>query len=268
MTSKVRVSHGLKQLLSSDPGQVLLHAVEAVQEQAHHRRLGRVLRQLQRRKESIGWIHVSDAYEPCDRVLGAKLLGYKLPREAPGPRLQRIFENGTYMHLRWYNSFLSLPPPYEVAVAVLLRDWPIIGEADVIVKHPAFNQFIIELKSINGEQFKALKGSKSDHQQQLNSYLGLDESGVDQGLVWYECKNTQDVKIYSEQFDPEPYYQARGRIERLAELILQGQLPKGCGVCNLDEHIGELQGIEDRMTAMKEVRDTWQKLIAPQTITQ
>src|SRR3990167_7322835 len=150
----VKASHGLKQLLADDPGQLLLYAVEQVQSQAHPRRLGRVLRLLRRRHTVIGWVHVSDAYNPCDRVVAARLLGYQLPEDPISPQLQRIFDNGTFMHLRWQNAFLSLPSPYEVTIAPLLRQWPLIGEADVMIRQLVLGDFVIEIKSMNSNEFK------------------------------------------------------------------------------------------------------------------
>src|SRR3989304_6552644 len=195
----------MKQLLADDPCSFLLYAVEQAQAKAHYRRLGRVLRRLRRRSHEIGWVHVSDLEEPCERILAAKLLGYQLPREPIDPKLQRIFENGTYTHLRYYNYFLSLPPPFNVEVAVVHRQWPLVGEADVVVNHPNFGPLplIVELKSINDGEFKMLKSPKADHSRQLNGYLGLAVSPL--GLVWYESKDTQAVKSFPVPLDKESY---------------------------------------------------------------
>jgi len=254
------LSHGLRQLLADDPCSFLLYAIEQVQEQAHHRRLGRVLRRLQRRKYELGWVHVSDLEEPCERVIAARLLGYTLPQAKPTPQLQRILENGTYMHLRYYNYFLSLPPPFEVQVARIFRHWPIIGEADVVVFHPEFNWQIIELKSMNERQFKSLRTPQSSHVNQLNGYLGLFDKAAPLpqkvvGQVWYECKNTQNVKTYPLPYNPTSYLQARQRLCSVSEGVLAGRLPPACGGCELDEYVGSLEGVEEKIEQLSIVKE-------------
>src|SRR3990167_3508059 len=252
----VKASHGLKQLLADDPGQLLLYATEQVQAQAHVRRLGRVLRLLRRRHTAIGWVHVSDAYNPCDRVVAARILGYQLPEDPVSPQLQRIFDNGTFMHLRWQNTFLSLPDPYRVEIAPLLRQWPLIGEADAIIDHPMFKDFVIEIKSMNTNEFKNLKNPRQDHANQINSYMGL--GNCSQGVVWYENKDTQDLKIYLEKYRPEPYQEMYERLSKIALIVGEGLLPKPCGECKLDDYIGNLDGVEERVELMKSERDRWQ----------
>ena len=252
--TKVRLSHGMKQLLADDPCSFLLYAVEQAQAKAHYRRLGRVLRRLRRRSHEIGWVHVSDLEEPCERILAAKLLGYELPREPIDPKLQRIFENGTYTHLRYYNYFLSLPPPFNVQVAVVLRKWPIIGEADIIVYHPEFGWQIIELKTINSDQFKLLKIPQSGHISQLNGYLGLFEHKA-LGQVWYENKNTQEIKTFSLPYTPTSFVEARQRVLSVSETVLAGRLPPPCGSCGLDDYIGSLEGVENKMAKLAAVRE-------------
>ena len=252
---KIRLGHGMRQLLADDPASFLLYAVEHVQEQAHHRRLGRVLRRLQRRKDEIGWIHATDLEEPCLRILAAKLLGYRLPRDPIDPKLSRIYENGTYMHLRYYNYFLSLPPPFDVHIAMILRQWPIIGEADAVIYHPEFDWQVIELKSMNDNQFKGLARPLPHHEIQLNTYLNL--LGKGSGQVWYENKNTQDVKTFTLPLTPLSFVESRERVCSASEEVLAGRLPPPCGLCGLDDYIGNLEGVEERIVKLATVKEQY-----------
>lgn len=251
---KVRLSHGMKQLLSDDPCSPLVYAIEQVQAQAHYRRLGRVLRRMRRRKYELGWVHASEAGNPCERVIAAQLLGYEIPRDTIDPRLSRIFENGTYMHLRYSNYFLSLPDPYEVQIAVVLRRWPIVGEADVIVKHPEMGIQILELKSINDNSFKQLREPQISHAGQVNMYLGLHALPA-AGQVWYENKNNQDIKAYTHEFIPEQFHDIFGRVEEIAERVIAGELPPACGTCEFDEYVANLRRVEERMVKLAEARE-------------
>lgn len=243
--TKVRLTHGMRQLLDDDPCSFLLYAVEQVQDQAHHRRLGRVLRHLQRRTQEIGWVHVSDLTQPCERTIAAHLLGIELPREELTPQKSRIYENGTYMHLRYYNYFLSLPPPFNVQVAVIVKFWPVIGEADIVVQHPELGWQIIELKSMNTDQFKLLKEPTLSHQAQLNGYLALFGNNA-QGQIWYENKNTQDVKTYVYPYNLEAFQTAYSRVLEVAKGVLVGTLPPTCG-CATCDIVGFATGIDEKI---------------------
>lgn len=252
---KVTLSHGMKQLLADDPCSPIVHAVEQVQGQAHYRRLWRVLRRMKRRKYELGYVHATEAKNPCERVLAAQLLGFKLPREEPDPKLSRIFENGTYMHLRFSNYFMSLPDPFEVKIAVLLRRWPLVGEADAIIYHPEIDWQVIELKSINDNGFKQLRsGAQDSHALQVNTYQGLfvEESG---GQIWYENKNNQEIKTFVHDYDPTEFDLLFQRVEEIADEVIAGNLPDACGECELDEFVGNLRGVEDRMAKLSEVRE-------------
>lgn len=248
--------HGLRRLLADDPAQFLLFAVEQVQEQAHHRRLARVLRATRRRKQQIGWVHVSDVLQPCDRIVGARLLGYRLPEEKINPRVQRIFDNGHFMHMRWQNYFASLPPSFNVQISSLVRRWPIVGEADLAVQHDHFGKVIVELKSMNTQQFSALKAAQPDHRAQVNMYVGL--GGYDHAQVWYENKDNQDIKIFWYPFDTVNYYTVMDRVFSVVEQIQQGRLPDPCGMCNFDDYIGNLKWDDARLASLEAERDRWQ----------
>ncbi len=250
---KVRISHGMRQLLADDPCGPLVYAVEQVQAQAHYRRLWRVLKRMRRRTYEMGWVHASEAGNPCERVLAAQLLGFRLPREKLDPRVSRIFETGTYMHLRFSNYFMSLPHPFEVQIAVILKEWPIIGEADAIISHPEMGNQIIELKSINDRGFKLLKQPQDGHAAQVNTYMGLFPDKC-QGQVWYENKNDQTIKAYPHEYDLNLYDPMRNRVVEIADRVIAGGLPEGCGECEYDEYIGNLKGVEKRMVMLAELR--------------
>ena len=257
-TTKVRLpkGHGLRQLLANDPGQLLLYAVEHVQEQAHYRKVPRVVRRARRRSQRVGWVHVSDLLQPCDRVLAARLLGHKLPEERISPRTRRIFDNGHFMHMRWQNYFLSLPPAFEVDINVPLARWPIVGEADIIVRHKEFGRLVVELKSMNGTRWKALKVAEPDNVRQANTYVAL--AGADGSLVWYESKDDQDCKIYHHESQPALFTPLLERVEGVLEMVLAARLPAPCGTCELDEYIGNLAWSDERVAALVVEREKWQ----------
>jgi hypothetical protein len=259
---QVLATAGIASLIAGDPCRHLVYAVEQVQKLAGHRRLRRVLARTRRRRNTIGWIHASDAAHPCDRLLGALLLGYDLRAREPTPRLERIFENGHMMHLRWQNAMMSLPAAYAVEISPLLRCWPIVGEADAIIEHSEFGRIIIELKSINDNGFKALRSTPQlAHIAQVGTYVGLDAAGASPH-VWYENKNDQDVRAFCAACCPALHESASAfaatheRLLGIADAVAAGGLPNGCGdpKC-IDDEIAALRLDERRFDLLRQERD-------------
>ena len=263
---------GLKRLLSDKPSQFLLYAVEEAAEKADHMRIARVLKHLKKRYEAVGWVHVSDLLNDCDRYLAARLLGYQFKEEAFGSKLYRIFENGHMMHIRWQNYFLSLPKEYSVSISRIIQIWPVIGEADLTVTHPTHGKVVVELKSINDNGFKKLKreGAQVRHIQQVSHYAHLftklEADGPEPwtSQLWYENKNDQNV----ETFDPEVQAEwVESRLDRLMEivdLVTSGRLPKSCkgDECVYDDRVGNIKGgdkHEARISETKEWYHQWQE---------
>lgn len=257
---KSKLPSGLLRLLSEDPVQFLIYSVEQVQHEADFRKLPLVLRQTQERKEKTGWVHVSDVIgdDICDRVIAARLLGIKVPRERPDRQLERIFDNGTFMHLRYYLYFALLPPSFEVKVAKMLEQWPVVGEADIALTHRDFGSLLIELKSMNTNQFRLLKRPLPEHTAQLNAYLGL--AGRERGQIWYEDKNTQSLKGYQVIFSPERFLAIQERVQAILEMVLAGRLPASCEEDHeFDETIGNMKFSEQKFERLLKEKERWQK---------
>lgn len=227
--AKPRLTRGIRRILERDPAQRILDQLELVQGEAT---LKTLLTILGRSKERVrkGWIHVSDAHVPCDRLLAGALLGVSPPKSFIAPKTRRIFDNGTFMHLRFQNYFLLLPPPFEVEAPKLLRQWPIIGEADIRVQHPEIGKWIIELKTMNTGQFRSLHAPFASHEDQANGYAGM--SGAGWGYqIWYENKNDQNLKLYTREFKRDPWREVWERASEVAGLVLSNDLPNRCSDC-------------------------------------
>lgn len=61
-------------------------------------------------------------------------------------------------------------------------------------------KYLLEIKSINMFQFQKLYVPKPDHKVQFSFYLFCDDE-VDEGFFLYECKNTQNIKIFYHKYD-------------------------------------------------------------------
>lgn len=224
-----RTTSAIRRILERDPALQILGQLELVQSKASPRLLRRVSRKT-RPYVRGGWIHVSDAKLPCDRLLAGSLLGVDPPRRFITPKTRRIFDNGSYMHLRFQCYFLCLPKPFVVEAPKVLRKWPIIGEADVMLEHPEIGKWVIELKTINTSQYRSLHAPMGSHKDQLNGYLGISGSEWG-GQVWYENKNNQDLKLYTTEFARSDWRSAWARASDVAGQVLAGRLPGICPDC-------------------------------------
>lgn len=226
---KPKTAPGIRRILERDPAQQILNALELVQGRANYTLLRRILRKTRPHVRG-GWIHVTDAALPCDRLLAGSLLGVSPPAPFVTPKKRRIWDNGSYMHLRFQVYFLCLRPPFEVEAPKLLRYWPIIGEADAAVQHPEIGKWVIELKTINRGQWSSLSFPRDSHADQANGYVGMSGDGWG-AQVWYENKDNQDVKHFTREFDRPAWEEAWRRASAVANSVLAGDLPPMCSSC-------------------------------------
>ena len=224
-----RPAAAIRRILERDPAQQILNALELVQGRADFKLLRRVTRQTRPHVRG-GWIHVTDAMLPCDRLLAGSLLGVSPPVSFITPKKRRIYDTGTYMHLRFQCYFRCLRPPFVVEAPKLLRYWPIIGEADVALEHPTIGKWVIELKSMNAGQWRLVHAPRESHADQASGYVAMIGEGWG-GQVWYENKNNQDLKLFTMEADKTAWDAAWQRASAVANDILAGDLPSMCRTC-------------------------------------
>ena len=251
---RLKMPTGIRRILERDPAQRLFDELELVMPKADLKLLRRVTRQTKPRAEG-DWIHVSDAMIPCDRIVAGAMLGIKPPRSFITPKTQRIFDNGTHMHLRYQCYFHCLRKPFVVQAPRLLLKWPLIGEADVRIQHPEMGKIVVELKSLNHSQFRSLTQPFPNHIDQVNSYLGM--SGREwTGQIWYEDKNSQDVKVFVHELDRTAWEALWTRVSQIGNDLLAGRLPESCGQC-LDVELCEdkIRLTDERLEALHVARE-------------
>lgn len=232
-TSRVTMPRGIRRILERDPTQMLIDQLELVQLELRSddfiRHVRRVLRRTKART-GAGWVHVTDAQITCQRLLAGALLGVPLPRRFVPAESRRIMDNGTMMHLRWQAYFLALPKPFKVRVAHVLKRWPLVGEADIDIRHPELGNWVIELKSMEGFQFRNLSSPPPQHQHQLNCYMNMRGDRC-KGQFWYESKNNQKLKTFLKEADFAAWREVWGRVGEAANGLLAGALPAHCEAC-------------------------------------
>ncbi len=178
--------------------------------------------------QSAPYFRTAKGFSPSSTNDCARLAVYLLEgvevRPSVGPQLRRIFDNGNYVQ----NRISSYIKPYiiEEERRILTSPVPISGYIDFVIK---FNEieYILETKSINERGFEArknLKRPKDDHYRQIQLYMHA--TGIHQGFVWYESKNTQEwltlFVTYNEPFVKEIV----DRYAKIYTVHLNGDIPK------------------------------------------
>lgn len=92
------------------------------------------------------------------------------------PRLQRIFDNGTAVHERLQKYLTNMEMLLLDEVPLINDDYKIQGHTDGFLDIGNGEVAILEIKSINDNQFQQLKTAKEEHKKQGLVYLFCAES--------------------------------------------------------------------------------------------
>ena len=106
-------------------------------------------------------------------------------------RVLRIFDNGHAVHERLQGYLKESGTLKQVETPIENIEYEIQGHADGIIEVGG-KEGVLEIKSINSNQFYALHEPKPEHLIQLNVYMfALD---IPRGCLLYECKDNQELK--------------------------------------------------------------------------
>jgi len=171
-------------------------------------------------------MHPSGAVGDCPRDIELSLLGHKTPVEG---RLSRIFDVGHAMHDRWARYFEEMKclVASEVPIETVDGELMIKGKLDNVIKAPLDTQpelYVVELKSMADGPYRKLpepQDAKDNlyalarlHPKYVGQWLcyvkAFDEAQqakgerrVENGLIIFENKNTQDYKVFLLTYDHE-----------------------------------------------------------------
>ena len=181
--------------------------------------------------------HPSVISNSCDRYVWLCYHGYMIDQPLP-PKLQRIFQNGSFLEERVEQWFEGLNILVDREVSVKQEIPAISGRIDFLIKHYNYGIIPIELKSINTAGFVRLKGPKPEHQIQLQMYLNM--GSYDIGTVLYENKNEQNIKTFLVERDAEQWGEILDRCFRIQEMLARPEKCTGARWCACRKVTGEL----------------------------
>lgn len=221
----VKKDSALSRVLAQRTGDWLLAAVDDYLEEGGEYR------------SDPGWFHPSALSHQCDAFLAFAYLGIE-GKGKMRARTHRILDNGTsrdedwkrYLHeagLSIYKHWGGSPEERELASAERAIEIPhayIRGECDDVVYNPITRETsIFEFKTMNTEEWKKLRGPKSDHVVQIQPYMF--GKGILQTIIVYENKDTQETKQYVRKFNGEIWRSLEARTINIVDLIKNKQLP-------------------------------------------
>jgi CRISPR/Cas system-associated exonuclease Cas4 (RecB family) len=143
------------------------------------------------KQRNDGFIHISSSGK-CQRQLYYDLI---LDKENPiEPRIKRVFDNGNGFHQRMMKVIYQIPGVRVIGGEIAIpENESIKGTCDCIVGIGDLN-YVVDFKSINASSFSYLSEPKQEHVTQLALYMYY--FGVQQGLLIYENKDSQELKEY------------------------------------------------------------------------
>ena len=115
-----------------------------------------------------------------------------MPELRPTAKTASIFQNGTFMHIRWQMEGLTEGWLREAEAPLPQNLLHLNGTRDGI----AHDGSVVELKSINTNGFSRVNtfGPKEDHLAQVGTYVAA--TGAHQAVLIYEDKNTQEYREF------------------------------------------------------------------------
>lgn len=171
-----------------------------------------------RDRDRTGKFYITDAGK-CARAIFFKFKKY--PRKEPEPRILRIFDHGDYIHMRIMSVLFSLGIVRAAEIRIPPQEM-ISGRADAIVGFEG-KPYVLEIKSSSFYKFEKLSEPDPDHQKQLQLYLHYFK--IPQGILIYEDKNTQNLKEFVIEYDPDLVQKALKDFETLGEQIKSNAIP-------------------------------------------
>lgn len=165
-----------------------------------------------------GWFHASGLGQSDDDLI-SRYRGTE--HETHSARTLRIFDLGSARDRDWkrYLRLAGVLDGKRAGRRVRFPNLKLTGECDAVVVDAQGDRWVLELKTINPYGFNALQQPQAAHLMQIHSYMvGLQ---IMRGMVLYENKGNQDLKLFRVEFDSVLW---DGIVARLRRLRVEAEL--------------------------------------------
>jgi hypothetical protein len=129
-------------------------------------------------------------------------------------RLMKIFAAGNSIHEKWQNLFLKGGIADIIEGRSYSEQYELYFTPDAIINIDG-KKYVVEIKSMNTFSYKKANSHPSGHKQ-LQLYMHL--TGIPQGFVLAEDKNSQDYKLFITKYEPETLIPILARLENIQEM--------------------------------------------------
>jgi len=137
-------------------------------------------------------------------------------------RVLRIFDNGHYVHDRLQAYLSDIGILIQTEVPVENEEYEITGHTDGIIEINGVKG-VLEIKSMNANQFYSLYEPKLEHLIQVNVYMFC--TGIPRSCLLYECKDNQELKEFYIKQDPNILNPILKKIRLVQKCIKAGKEP-------------------------------------------
>jgi hypothetical protein len=175
-----------------------------------------------------GVFHPSQLYQ-CPRLQVFEYYGVD-KREQYNPTLRNLFNDGHFRHLRWQIMLLNAGILTDIEVKVSIPEYRLAGSMDGVNTDEGW---MFELKGTSQYQSVVSRGAMPAHIKQVNAYLMA--SGLDQALIVYEDKLSQQWQEIEVSKDPKIVDEIESILQDLNRAIETGELPEILDECKDQE---------------------------------
>lgn len=169
----------------------------------------------------------------CFREQVLSLLYKQAQGEQVPQNLIRIFEEGNAIHEKWQRLFIrgGLCKAEDCDFSRFNKEYEIGYTPDAIITINGV-QYVVEIKSVNTYQFMKMT-SHPTAEKQVNMYMRF--TGIHQGIILCEDKNTQNFKVFMVKYKPDkaaPYIERLEAVQFYKKRVLEeGKMVKRCSQC-------------------------------------
>lgn len=169
----------------------------------------------------------------CPRAAVFKYTGGIEKKVGLDPETEAIFDDGKWRHLKLGSQFKDMEAVLgrdvfqvvSVEEDVQLDTLFIRGALDIVIKIRGVS-YVVDFKGINSRGFEYIfkeDAPRAEHVLQVMTYEKMRR--IKRGFLYYECKDTQQTKIYPVDWTPEAWVQIQEWCEEVIEAMDKEQLP-------------------------------------------
>jgi len=183
--------------------------------------IDRYLQNRARDKRAIRCFHPSSLHKSAKELHRMYFAGDA--NQSFPPRVLRIFDNGDCVHKRIQRYLVEIGILQQAEVPVENKEYNILGTCDGIIKI-GNQRGVLEIKSMNANQFYSTYQPKAEHLVQINAYMFC--LSLPRGCLLYECKDDQELKEFYLKLDNIVLSPVLEKIRYVQQCIREGKKPE------------------------------------------